>query len=232
MHSVLIVEDEPEVGRLLVEELSDAGFQTLLAANGNQALELVAEKRPDLIILDWMLPGLDGLQVLRRLRAMLTSDVPVLMLSGRGDEMDRVLGLEVGADDYLAKPFSINELMARVRAMLRRGERIHAAASPVGTPSPLLRYGEIVLDITHHTAHIQDKDLELTRNEFALLSFLMRNPGRTFSRSDLQESIWHQYYVNGDRTVDNVVLRLRRKLGVYRDHLETVWGIGYRLRTL
>lgn len=233
MTSVLIVEDEPELGQLLSEELHGAGFATQWSSEGWHALTLVEKQPPDLVILDWMLPGLDGLQVLRRLRSLTMGDMPVLMMSARAQDVDRIQGLEQGADDYLTKPFSVDELVARVRAVLRRAG--HAAGRQNGAHPPgitRLSHGELVLEPDTHLATLHGEGLQLTRMEFELLSFLMRNPGRTFRRTDLQAKLWQEHSVPRDRTVDNVILRLRRKLGLYGSDLETVWGVGYRLRKL
>jgi DNA-binding response OmpR family regulator len=201
----------------------------LRAADGRTALDLHARERPDLIVLDWMLPGLDGLDVLRQVRR--SSVTPVLMLTARGEEADRVIGLEVGADDYLTKPFSMRELIARVRALLRREELLRQtlAADRGGDQAPVA-YGPLRLDPEHHLATLDDRPLALTPNEFALLHLLLRSPGRAFSRAYLLDTVWGEDYVGGDRSVDNAVLRLRKKLGPLGDAIETVWGVGYRLR--
>src|SRR5712692_3659917 len=171
MADVLLVEDEPELGRLVMRELEAAGYRVRYAADGPAALRLFAAAPPDLVVLDWMLPGLDGLEVLRRLRQ--TSPVPVLMLTARAEEVDRVIGLELGADDYLTKPFGTRELVARVRALLRRQERLQellAADRAEGTAT--LRFGPLELDPTGHVAQMDREPLDLTRTEFALLHLL------------------------------------------------------------
>jgi DNA-binding response OmpR family regulator len=190
---------------------------------------LHASQQPDLVILDWMLPGLDGLEVLRRLRQ--TSPVPVLMLTARGEEMDRVVGLEVGADDYLTKPFSMRELLARVRALLRRMSHVQQILDQDRQrDTETVRYAGLRLEPDGFRASLDGTPLELTRTEFELLHLLLRNPGRAFSRSYLLDAVWGEHYVTGDRSVDNSILRLRRKLGALGDQIETVWGVGYRLR--
>src|SRR5262249_26961759 len=199
------------------------------AFDGLTALGLHASEHPDLVILDWMLPGLDGLEVLRRLRQ--SAPTPVLMLTARGEETDRVVGLEVGADDYLTKPFGMRELIARVRALLRRAELIaqtlNADRSDGGE---VLTRSSLRLDPAAHLAMLDGAPIELTPTEFALLHLLLRSPGRAFSRVYLLDTVWQEAYVGGDRSVDNVVLRLRRKLGSLGEEIETVWGVGYRLR--
>jgi DNA-binding response OmpR family regulator len=225
---ILLVEDEIELGRLVVRELEVAGYRVLHAVDGIAALRFFQQEAPDLVILDWMLPGMDGLEVLRRLRQ--TSSTPVLMLTARAEEVDRVVGLEVGADDYLTKPFGTRELIARVRALLRRHERLQeqlAADRSEGTAA--LRFGALELDPTAHLARMDGEPLDLTRTEFSLLHLLLRNRGRAFSRAYLHDAVWGEPYMEGERAVDNVVLRLRRKLGSLGDQIETVWGIGYRI---
>jgi DNA-binding response OmpR family regulator len=229
MTTILLVEDEVELALVIVRELEAAGYRVLHAADGLTALELHARQQPDAIILDWMLPRLDGLEVLRRLRR--TSATPVLMLTARGEEADRVIGLEVGADDYLAKPFSTRELVARIRALLRRAEWVEEIRSADREPAPApIAYGPLRLDPGAYQATLDGAPLDLTRTEFDLLHLLLRNPGRAFSRSYLLDTVWGVNYVPGDRSVDNAILRLRRKLGEFDAVIETVWGVGYRLR--
>jgi DNA-binding response OmpR family regulator len=224
----LLVEDAADLAQVITRELEAAGYQVFCSADGQTALEMHARHQPDLVILDWMLPGLDGLEVLRRIRQ--TSAVPVLMLTARGEEVDRVLGLEVGADDYLTKPFSMRELVARVRALLRRIshlEQILAEDRRKDTAS--VRYAGLSLAPEAHLAILDGAPLDLTRTEFELLHFLLRNPGRALSRAYLLDAVWGENYVTGDRSVDNAILRLRKKLGDLGDAIETVWGVGYRL---
>jgi len=230
MPTLLVVEDEAELARLVVRELEGAGYTVHHAADGTEALERFGATSPDLVVLDWMLPGMDGLEVLRRLRQ--SSPVPVLMLTARAEEVDRVIGLEVGADDYLTKPFGSRELVARIRALLRRHERLHEMlAADQSSATTALRLGALELDPDGHTARLQGEQLELTRTEFELLHLLLRNRGRAFSRAYLHHTVWGEPAVEGDRSVDNAILRLRRKLGAMGDAIETVWGVGYRLST-
>ncbi len=230
MTTILLVEDARDLARVIRRELEAAGYQVLHAADGRTALALHERERPDLIVLDWMLPQLDGLEVLRELRR--SSGTPVLMLTARSEEVDRVIGLELGADDYLTKPFSMRELIARVRALLRRAELLRQAlaADREGARTPV-SYGPLYLDPEQHEVTLDGQPLDLTPNEFRLLHLLLRNPGRAFSRSYLLDTVWDEPVV-GDRAVDNAIHRLRRKLGPLGEAIETVWGVGYRLRPL
>ena len=225
---ILLVEDEQKLAEVVIRELQAAGYQVMHAADGMAALKAYECHAPDLVILDWMLPGLDGLEVLRCIRQ--TSAVPVLMLTARGEEMDRVVGLEVGADDYLTKPFSMRELIARVRALLRRIAHVQQILEADRCREKMsVSYGSLVLDPEAYRALLDGVPLELTRTEFDLLHLFMRNPGRAFSRAYLLDAVWGENYVAGDRSVDNAVLRLRKKLGPLGEAIETVWGVGYRL---
>lgn len=230
MTAILLVEDAADLAAVIARDLGAAGYEVVHAPDGVRALELYAARRPDLVILDWMLPRLDGLEVLRRLREGGVPP-PVLMLTARREEADRVIGLEVGADDYLTKPFSMRELIARVRALLRRIERVHeiVSADRRADDAPLA-YGALRIDPADYAATLDGVPLELTRTEFGLLHLLLRNPGRAFSRQYLLDTVWGEHYVTGDRSVDNAILRLRKKLGPLGDAIETVWGVGYRLR--
>ncbi|MFN2157852.1 MAG: winged helix-turn-helix domain-containing protein, partial [Anaerolineae bacterium] len=174
---------------------------------------------------------LDGLEVLRQIRQSPSGAVPVLMLTARDEEIDRVIGLEVGADDYLTKPFGMRELIARVRALLRRIERVQQVLETDRVEADAsISYGPLVLDPEAYRATLDGRLLDLTRTEFGLLHLLLRNPGRAFSRAYLLDMVWGETFVTGDRSVDNAVLRLRKKLGDWGEAIETVWGVGYRLR--
>jgi DNA-binding response OmpR family regulator len=229
MTTILLVEDTPDLAQVIRRELETAGYQVIHAGDGLAALRLHEQEQPDLLILDWMLPQLDGLEVLRRIRR--TSAVPVLMLTARGEETDRVVGLEVGADDYLTKPFSLRELIARVHALLRRVDQIqqllHADRTEAAQP---IESGGLRLDPIAYRATLHDEPIDLSRTEFDLLYLLLRNPGRAFSRAYLLDTVWGETYVGGDRSVDNAMLRLRKKLGLIGDRIETVWGVGYRYK--
>jgi len=232
MWTILLVEDEHELARVIGRELQAHGYRVVHAADGAEALRLYAQQRPDLVILDWMLPGLDGLEVLRRIRQAgdKAAAVPVLMLTARGEEVDRVVGLEVGADDYMTKPFSMRELVARVRALQRRIDHVRQILEEDRRPhSAALHYAGLRLEPDTRQVSLDGTLLDLTRTEFELLHFLLRNPGRVLSRAYLLDAVWGEHYVTGDRSVDNAILRLRRKLGDLGPAIETVWGVGYRL---
>ncbi len=225
---ILVVDDEPAVLNLLVYNLNKAHYQVMTAVNGRQALEIALQAEPDLILLDLMLPEIDGLDVCRELRR--TSKVPIIMITARGEEIDRVVGLELGADDYICKPFSMRELVARVHALLRRIEHVQAIlAADQRRDTPPVTVGPLHLDPAARLASLDGVPLDLTHTEFDLLHLFLRNPGRAFSRSYLLDTVWGEDYVAGDRSVDNAVLRLRKKLGAWGEAIETVWSIGYRL---
>ncbi len=227
--TILLVEDALDLVQVISSDFEAQGYRVFAASDGVQAIELFTACHPDLVILDWMLPRLDGLSVLRRLREI--SPVPVLMLTARSEELDRVLGLEVGADDYLTKPFSMLELAARVRALLRRIERVQQIVDADRQKgSKCISYDTLTLDPEGYLATLNGCQVELSRTEFDLLYLFLQNPGRAFSRSYLADTIWGQVYLPQDRSVDNTVMRLRKKLGPIGEAVETVWGIGYRLR--
>ena len=245
MATVLLVEDEIDLCNLIKGHLEGEGYTVVQSFDGPTALILVEQHHPDLIILDWMLPGMDGLAVCRRVRQ--SHLMPILMLTARSEEIDRVLGLEVGADDYVVKPFSMRELLARVRALLRRvtldtqtasasQETADASASAPGSAAPAtpdaseaIVRGPLRVDPTMHTATLDGVELDLTPKEFELLQLFVDHPGRAFSREFLVERIWGYEYDGFERTVDTHITRLRKKLGPLGDKIVTVWGVGYRL---
>ena len=249
MATVLVVEDDADMCNLIRVQLEAEGYAVVQGFDGSVALGLVERHRPDLVILDWMLPGLDGLTVCRRIRQV--SLVPIIMLTARGEEIDRVVGLEVGADDYVVKPFGMRELLARVRATLRRvgidgAYASHQTAPPpvaLGVPSPPVAaqatvgapgeretvvHGPLVIDLAGRTVTVDGEPVEFTRREFDLLALMATNPGRAFSRAYLLERLWGDEVEVFDRTVDSHVVRLRRKLGPAGGRIATVWGVGYR----
>jgi two-component system, OmpR family, alkaline phosphatase synthesis response regulator PhoP len=221
---ILIVEDDPDIAELVARYLDKAGFATERAASGRDALQTIAAKPPDLLVLDLMLPHVDGLEVCRLLRANeKTAAIPVIMLTARAEESARIVGLELGADDYLAKPFSPNELVARVRALLRRARR---GTSPA---TKLLAYGPITVDAERHVVSSSGLDVTLTAKEFLLLEYLLQHRGRVLSRDVLLTDVWGYRYTGGTRTVDVHVRRLREKLPVLTEALVTVKQFGYKL---
>jgi DNA-binding response OmpR family regulator len=220
---ILVVDDEPTILDSVGFTLEREGFEVLSARDGSEALQLARERGPDVIVLDVMLPGLSGREVCRQLRA--ESDVPILMLSARAGEVDRVLGLELGADDYVTKPFSLAELVSRVRALLRRRELDRARHD-------VLRSGDVELDLSRHEARVDGERVHLTPSEFRLLTLLASEPGRAFSRTDLARYLWETDYTGGDRAVDAHIVNLRRKLEQDPSRprrLVTVRGVGYAL---
>ncbi len=225
MATIVVAEDERDLNNLVRRHLEDEGHRVVQVFDGAEAVLAVQRERPDLLLLDWMMPKLDGLEVCRRVRR--DSIVPILMLTARSEEIDRVLGLEVGADDYLVKPFGIRELLARVKAMLRRVELFREAGNDA--PPPVLVSGSLTVDLAQHVVSVAGDPVELTPKEFDLLALLVHNPGRAFARDYLLEKVWGYDYPGFDRTVDTHVLRLRKKLGPAGDQIETVWGVGYRL---
>jgi DNA-binding response OmpR family regulator len=223
---ILIVEDEVALSDVIRSHLEKQGHSVRQVFDGKEALASADRTRPDLVILDWLLPGMDGLSVCRELRRKHL--MPILMLTARGEVEDRVTGLQVGADDYLGKPFSIVELASRVASLLRRVAIDRAAASP-DSAEPLI-FGSLVVDTVAHRASLAGTDLDLTRREMDLLELLLRHPGRTFSRDYLLEELWGSDFDGLDRAVDTQMVRLRRKLDEFGDCIEAVWGVGYRFR--
>jgi len=220
---ILIVEDDPDIAHLVIRYLDKAGFSTEHVASGREALQTITARPPDLLVLDLMLPQVDGLEICRRLRAgEATADIPIIMLTARAEESERIVGLEIGADDYLAKPFSPNELVARVRALLRRAQRTDPVAKT-------LSYGPIALDTERHVVSLAGKPVTLTAKEFLLLEYLLKHSGRVLSRDVLLTDVWGYRYTGGTRTVDVHVRRLREKLPVLTEGLVTVKQFGYKL---
>jgi two-component system phosphate regulon response regulator PhoB len=221
---ILLVEDEPDIAEILQYNLEKEGFEVAVESRGDSALERVREEAPDLLILDLMLPGLDGLELARILqRDRRTAALPLIMLTARGEEVDRIVGLELGADDYITKPFSPREVVLRVRAVLRRARHEPAAGDR-------LRIGDLDLDVAGHRLQVGRREVELTATEFRLLKLLMERTGRVQTRSQLLSDVWGYADDIDSRTVDTHVRRLRRKLGAEADRIETVIGVGYRLR--
>jgi len=224
MARILVVEDDQDIAQLVGRYLDKAGFITEIVSSGRDALTTIGARPPDLVVLDLMLPQIDGLEICRAVRAnRKVSAVPIIMLTARGEESDRIVGLELGADDYVAKPFSPNELVARVRALLRRAAR--GGASPDRTTT----YGPIAVDRERHLVSIGGDEVTLTAKEFLLLEYLMQHRGRVLSRDLLLTDVWGYRYTGGTRTVDVHVRRLREKLPLLADALVTVKQFGYKL---
>jgi len=225
---ILLIEDEPDIAEVLQYNLEKEGFQVELAGRGDAGLEAVRRESPELILLDLMLPGLDGLELTRLLkRDPATAHLPIVMLTARSEEVDRIVGLELGADDYISKPFSPREVVLRVKAVLRR---LQPEASEETAASELLQVGGIELDISGHQLRLGGKEVPLTATEFRLLRLLMERNGRVQTRGQLLSDVWGYAEDIDSRTVDTHIRRLRRKLGPEADRIETVIGVGYRLR--
>jgi two-component system alkaline phosphatase synthesis response regulator PhoP len=221
MPTILIVDDEPKITRLVADYLERSGFTVSVAHDGGEALMRARTERPALVVLDLGLPGLDGLDVTRQLRR--DGDVPILMLTARDDETDRIIGLELGADDYVTKPFSPRELVARVRAILRRRDR---------ATSEVLRAAALVLDVPRMRLEVDGRPVELTATEFSLLAAMAREPGRVFTRSQLLDAVHGMAIESYERAIDAHVKNIRRKIEPdprHPRHLLTVYGVGYRL---
>jgi two-component system OmpR family response regulator len=227
---ILVVEDDQTLLNVLKYNLVKEGYTVLTAADGVQALDVARSNRPDLIVLDIMLPKLDGFEVCRILRREMTT--PILMLTAKAGETDKVVGLELGADDYMTKPFSMREFLARVKAMLRRAEMMKVAASPVKDLIPSsIKVGEIEVDVARHTVSRSGTLIELSPKEFDLLGFLVKNKEQAFTRDQLLEKVWGYDYAGDTRTVDVHIRWLRQKIEVdpaNPKHLLTVRGIGYK----
>ena len=219
---IYCVEDEASIRELMLYTLRASGFEAEGFCDGAPLFEALEKRKPRLITLDIMLPGMDGIEILRRLRATAaTAGLPVIMASAKGTEYDKVMGLDLGADDYLAKPFSMIEMVSRIRAVLRR-----AGTSEV---TPALRLGSLEMDPDAHTVHAEGQRIELTLKEFELLRLFLKHPGRVYSRDQLLEKVWGGDYLGESRTVDVHIGTLRTKLGVCGNYIRTVRGVGYRM---
>jgi two-component system, OmpR family, response regulator ResD len=224
--AVLVVDDEPTIAEVVARYLERAGYRTRVAGDGLSALEAVASQRPDLVVLDLMLPGLDGLEVMRRLREQDGDRVAVILLTAKGEEADRVIGLRRGADDYVVKPFSPAELVARVDAVLRRTD------SGAGRSAPM-ELSDMTIDPGARQVFVRGHEVQLTQREFDVLLFLARHPGRAFSRNQLMDVIWQYSLYTDTSTVTVHIRRLRAKIEAdpaRPRHIQTVWGIGYRFQ--
>ena len=225
--TILIVDDEPQIVAVVSDYLKQAGYRALSARDGQTALTAVRHERPDLIVLDLMLPGdMDGLDVCRAIRQDPTlAEVPIIMLTARTEETDRLVGLELGADDYVTKPFSPREVVARVRAVLRRARRD-------GPPPAIIRIEDLAVDLANRSVTVNDESISLTPTEFDLLAILARNPGRPFTRAQLIDLVYDVAYVGYDRAIDSHIKNLRRKIEPDPSeprYVLTVYGVGYKL---
>jgi DNA-binding response OmpR family regulator len=224
--SVLVVDDEPTILEVVARYLERAGYRTRVAADGLEAIDAVALDRPDLVVLDLMLPGLDGMEVMRRLRGPGPGGIPVILLTAKGEESDRVIGLRLGADDYVVKPFSPAELIARVDAVLRRVE------APAEQEEPLA-FGELVIEPASRRVFVRGEEVALTQREFDVLRFMARHPGQVFSRNQLMDAVWQYSFYTDTSTVTVHVRRLRAKIESDPSqprYIQTVWGVGYRFQ--
>ena len=227
MTRILVVEDDPDIAQLVAHYLEKSGFSVDRLANGRDALVSIAAHAPDVLVLDLMLPQVDGLEICRVVRGNeATAGIPIIMLTARAEESDRIVGLEIGADDYLAKPFSPNELVARVRALVRRAQRAGPAGAVTGKPT---NYGSIAVDPERHTITDAGETVTLTAKEFMLLEYFLQHRGRVLSRDVLLTDVWGYRYTGGTRTVDVHVRRLREKLPLLATALTTVKQFGYKL---
>ena len=219
---IYCVEDDPSIRDLLAYALHKEGYETRLFENGSTLMDAIEEKEPELILLDIMLPGENGISILKRLRASAaTQDIPIIMASAKGTEYDKVIGLDLGADDYLAKPFGMMEMISRIRAVLRRASSGKAVKE--------LRAGALIMDAGGHCVSINGERINLTLKEYELLQLFLENPGIVFTRDRLLESIWGMDYDGETRTVDVHIRTLRAKLGECGEYISTVRGVGYRL---
>ena len=226
-NTVLVVEDEPNLLTALKYTLEQGGYETLTATDGESGLHLARTRKPDLVILDVMLPNLDGFEVCRMVRR--ESDVPILMLTARGEEVDRVVGLELGADDYVTKPFSMRELLARIRNMIRRSA-VHSAGGS-NRSVDVIRSGDLTVDLTSHSVTLGDQPIAMKPREFSLIALLAANKGRAFTRDQILERLWGYDYIGDSRTVDVHVRWLREKIepdSSNPQRIVTIRGVGYR----
>ena len=223
MATILVADDHPQIASILTEYLKKEGHTPILAADGEEALRLFAEHKPDAVLLDVMMPKLDGFAVCREIRK--TSTVPVIMITARGEDFERIMGLDIGADDYIVKPFSPGEVMARVRAVLRRMGRSDAA------PAQALTRGNLTVRLDDYTALVGGHEASLTKKELEILWTLASHPNKVFSRENLLESLWGYEYFGDTRTVDSHIKRLRAKLEALAPEgweVKTIWGVGYK----
>lgn len=232
--TILLVDDDHDLLKLLQFHLNQSGYSVVTFDNGDTCAEQIESVTFDLAILDVMIPGRDGFEVCKVIRTLRPS-TPIIMLTCRGDEIDRIVGLELGADDYVTKPFSTRELLARIKTILRRcGEVERAHAEPVPEPSTATKKGILSVDVTHRRATLRGEELLLTATEFDLLAFFIKNPGRPFTRDQLLRNVWGYEFKGYENTVNTHINRLRNKLAcgnTENEFIRTVWGVGYRFAT-
>ena len=221
MAKILIADDNRQIISILEEYAKKEGYEPIVATDGSEALELFKTRQPDIILLDVMMPKIDGFEVCREIRK--SSNVPIIMITARGEDFEKIMGLDIGADDYIVKPFSPGEVMARVRAILRRLED--------GQKQQTLKFDNLEINLDNYTATIDDADLSLTKKELELLWTLASNTNRVFSRDNLLDMLWGYDYYGDSRTVDSHIKRLRTKLDIYEHdkwQIKTIWGVGYK----
>ena len=224
--SVLVVDDEPTIAEVVARYLERAGYGATIASDGLSAIEAAGRNRPDLVVLDLMLPGIDGLEVMRRLRNQGRDRIAVILLTAKGEESDRGTGLRLGADDYMVKPFSPAELVARVDAVLRRIDTPQSQQAPIELP-------DMAIDPSGRHVYVRGEEVQLTQREFELLLFMARHPGQVFSREQLMDAVWQYSFYSDTSTVTVHMRRLRSKIErdpARPDHIQTVWGVGYRFQ--
>ena len=224
--SVLVVDDEPTIAEVVARYLERAGYGATIASDGLSAIEAAGRTQPDLVVLDLMLPGIDGLEVMRRLRNQGRDRIAVILLTAKGEESDRVTGLRLGADDYMVKPFSPAELVARVDAVLRRIDTPQSQQAPIELP-------DMAIDPSGRHVYVRGEEVQLTQREFELLLFMARHPGQVFSREQLMDAVWQYSFYSDTSTVTVHMRRLRSKIErdpARPDHIQTVWGVGYRFQ--
>lgn len=226
-NKIAVIEDDRDINELITYNLQKEGFNIIRSLDGGQGLFLVQKEHPDLVLLDLMLPGMDGLEICQALKQnSATKDIPIIMITAKGEESDVVVGLQMGADDYIVKPFSIKVLMARVKAVFRRDRQVKTSSASQSVRD----FGGIVIDLPKHKITAKGENIVLTAIEFAILEFLSRSPGRVFTRDQILDNVWKEGKFIIDRAVDVHVRGLRKKLGESADYVETVRGVGYRFK--
>lgn len=226
-YKIAVIEDDRDINELIAYNLQKEGYNVIRSLDGGQGLFLIQKERPDLVLLDLMLPGMDGLEICQALKQSdATKDIPIIMITAKGEESDIVVGLQMGADDYINKPFSIKVLLARVKAVFRRGKQVKQTHS-----GQFIRdFGGVVIDLLKHKISIRGESVVFTAIEFAIIEFLSRSPGRVYTRDQILDNVWKEGKFIIDRAVDVHVRGLRKKMGDAADYIETVRGVGYRFK--